>query len=237
MELTQIDLMGVRVLEPVTSLTDLITATVSYYAFFRLRQLRRPEPVHHYFKAYFLLMGISMTFAGLIGHAFLYLVDESWKAIGWTFSALSIAMLGWGAALALRPVLGERWITGIRIWLILQFLIFMASILNPDTRSFDNVKINSAVGMVGIVLPLTWYAWRRSPLRGRWIKMAGIVLGLLPSITYNLEISLHKWFNYHDISHVLMATCMYVIYLGARSLAETGPDCVLQPPQPEVSHA
>ena len=91
-----ITLYGVQILEPVTSLTDLITALVCFYAFYRLSKLDRHGKVYTYFRYYFLWTGIATTCAAFIGHAFLYLFSFEWKMIGWAFSATGILFIEWG---------------------------------------------------------------------------------------------------------------------------------------------
>jgi len=38
-------------------------------------------------------------------------------------------------------------------------------------------------------------------------------------LVYNNQLSGGQWFNYHDISHVLMATFMFLMYRSVRELA------------------
>ncbi|MEM7657229.1 MAG: hypothetical protein AAF399_13935, partial [Bacteroidota bacterium] len=64
MELTQIAPFGLQILEPVTSLTDLITASVCYFAYFQLSKEQRSEPEHRFFRAY--LLSHERGLAGLI---------------------------------------------------------------------------------------------------------------------------------------------------------------------------
>lgn len=219
MELTEIDLWGLRILEPVTSLTDLITATVCFWAYSRLRALERPEVEHRFLRLYFFLMGAAVTFSAFIGHAFLYAFSPAWKMIGWTCSSLAILLAELSSLQAIRPALSSGWVQRWRGLFVLQWLVFMGLIINPATRSFEMVKLNSSLGLAGFVLTFQGFHYWRSREDGRLLLMLGIALGIFPAIIYSNEISLHRWFNYHDISHVLMAIDMYVIYRGARLIA------------------
>lgn len=232
MELTQIEPYGILILEPVTCLTDLITATVCFFAFFRLHQLERKEPEHSFLKFYFLFMGLATTSAGLIGHAFLYLVSFNWKMIGWTFSALAIFFIERSAILFSRPYMSDkltRWLYRLNV---AQAIIFFLVILNPETRSFSAVKINSTIGLVGFVFPLFYLYFKKTSHPGGRQIMIAIAAGIFPAITFNAEITFHRFFNYHDISHVLMAMVMFAMYLGARYLATIEYKIPFQPSQP-----
>lgn len=220
-EMTEMSLWGVRVLEPVTSLTDLLTATVSFVAFASLRRLRVAGDGPRWFERYFLLVGIATTAAGLIGHAFLYAFTPDWKMIGWSVSACGILAIEQSSIAYARPLLSPKQTSWLKTWTWVQLIVFCCLIANPPTRSFDMVKVNSALGLVGIVLPLHLWMYLRRRVQGhRWV-VAAVVLGMLPAITFNGKITLHTWFNFHDISHVLMACVMIVMYQGARRLALT----------------
>lgn len=219
MELTEIDVWGLRVLEPVTAFTDLITATVCFVAFARLRALARPEREHRWMANYFLFMGTAVTFSAFIGHAFLYFFTPAWKMIGWTSSALAIWFVEMSSLEAVKQGLKPQWVSLWRGIFFVQWLVFMALIVNPATRSFEMVKLNSSVGLAVVVLALQGYHYWHSREDGRLLLMLGIVMGIFPAIIYTGQISLHRWFNYHDISHLLMALDMYVIYRGARLIA------------------
>ncbi|RMG74418.1 MAG: hypothetical protein D6722_02505 [Bacteroidetes bacterium] len=197
----------------------MITAAVCIWAFFQLKKVGRPEKEYRYFARYFLFMGIGVGFAGIIGHGFLYLVTPAWKAIGWTCSSLGVLFLELSSLESVAPSLkpsSKRVFQGI---FFLQWLVFMALIIYPDTRSFEVVKMNSGIGIAGFSLALQFFRFSQTRERGRAILMLGIVLGFLPAMVFSYEIALHRWFNHHDISHVLMALDMYIIFLGGRQLA------------------
>jgi hypothetical protein len=71
---------GLRIDEPVTTLTDLFVSFVCFYAFYKLNKINVQNKVHLYLKYYFLSMGIATTIGGIIGHGFLYLFDAQWNA-------------------------------------------------------------------------------------------------------------------------------------------------------------
>ncbi|MDX1908000.1 MAG: hypothetical protein SF053_13275 [Bacteroidia bacterium] len=217
-EMTETTLMGIRVLEPVTSATDLLTACTAYTAWWLLGRTGADREADRLFRLYFLLIGIATTFAGLAGHAFLYVWGDPQKVVGWIFSGLGIL------AIERAAIAYAHWLTpGQRrlrlIFVFTQFGIFLLSVLYPETSSFENVKLNSALGLLIIVGGLHLEGYRRDRTPGRAWVLGAIAWGLIPAFTFNTKFSLHTWFNYHDISHVLMAISMLIMYLGARRLA------------------
>jgi hypothetical protein len=87
---------GIRIDEPVTSITDILVSVVCFYSLFKLKEPSEDDlvrTVRYYFRRYFLLMGISTFYGGCIGHAFLYMLSFSWKLPGWLLSMISMNFL------------------------------------------------------------------------------------------------------------------------------------------------
>ena len=82
MELAQpsIYFLGLRIDEPVTTVTDLIVSAVCFYAFYQLHRIPLKNKVHWNLKYYFLSMGMATLIGGVIGHGFLYLFSFAWKS-------------------------------------------------------------------------------------------------------------------------------------------------------------
>ncbi|MCK5169834.1 MAG: hypothetical protein KAQ75_08140, partial [Bacteroidales bacterium] len=71
---------GLRIDEPVTTITDLMVSFVCFYAFYKLNKIDVKNKVHLYLRYYFLSMGIATAVGGVIGHGFLYLFDTQWES-------------------------------------------------------------------------------------------------------------------------------------------------------------
>jgi hypothetical protein len=211
-----VELLGIRILEPVTSLTDLVTALVCFYAFFRLSRLNRSTKVYHYFRYYFLLTGIATTCAAFIGHAFLYLFSFEWKMVGWAFSATGILMVEWATLGFVRAEVPDRVYRWVSMGTAVKYFAFWFLML--ATGNFLVTQINAAIGLVGIVLPLHAYHYRKTNHPGSRGIILAILFSVLPALTYNTKLSFHVYFNHHDISHLLMAACMYLMYRGTKKI-------------------
>lgn len=208
-----ITICGVKILEPVTSLTDFITALVCFYAFYRLSNLDSAGKVYRYFRFYFLCTGIATTCAAFIGHAFLYLFSFEWKMIGWAFSATGILLIEWATLHFVRNTISSRAFNWGVAGTMAKYMLFWVLIFT--TQSFVATQVQAATGLVGVVLPLQVYHYRRTKHPGSGIIILAILFSFLPAITYNTKLSFHTYFNHHDISHLLMAITMYLLYRGA----------------------
>ncbi|MBE0654263.1 MAG: hypothetical protein IH594_10730, partial [Bacteroidales bacterium] len=122
---TFIDIFGIRILEPVTTLTDLLVAAVCFYAFFKLMRINRPELHFKFMSWFFLSMGIATTFGGLIGHGFLYMFSFAWKLPGWLTSMLSISLLERASIQYAKPLIKPKFRTFLDWANIIELITFM----------------------------------------------------------------------------------------------------------------
>jgi hypothetical protein len=218
MEYTTIVLGGVKISEPVTTLTDLITGAISFYCFIKLRRVSGQSAGNLFFAYYFFFIGAAVTYSAVIGHAFFHLFNEYWKIVGWMLGACAIFLFESAAIFRLRKTFPTSQAIRVASALpLLQLLVFIAFMISPS-RSFSDVRINSAVGMIGFVLPIIGYLSYYHKHSGYKLIIFGILASLAPALIYYYEITVNKWFNFHDISHVLMAGCTFIMYTGVKQL-------------------
>lgn len=210
---TIINIFGLKILEPVTTLTDLIVSLVCYISFSRLLKLNKQDLHFKLLNWFFLTMAIATTFGGLIGHGFLYLFSFGWKLPGWLTSMLSISLLERASIEYAKPLLKPS-LRKIMDWAnIIELLTFMA--LTFSTLNFRFVEIHSAFGLLVINTPLHIYVyWKTRNYASRTMLIA-ISFALFSALIFMNEISLHKWFNYLDLSHILMAIGAFFFYRAA----------------------
>lgn len=218
--MTSIEIFGVKVLEPTTSLTDLVTATVCYIIFFNLNKQKVNEPAYTYLKYYFLFIGTATLWGAFFAHAFLYLVTFSWKAVGWSFAAIGLFFIQNGALKNYLRNYPESKLAWLKYVFLLQMLIFFGLILNPATRLFIVLNVNTAIGMILFVFPLFLMSYLKTKSQGNKQVLLFFIASLIPGLTFNTQLTLHDYFNYHDISHVLMTFCMILLFFGVRQLGK-----------------
>lgn len=213
---TSIDILGIKVLEPMTTITDLLVSIVCYYAFIKLKKINRPELHFKLINWFFLTMGIATTFGGLIGHGFIYAFSFAWKLPGWLTSMLSISLLERASIEYSKPLLNPRF-RKIMDWAnVIELLIFMT--LTFSTLNFRFVEVHSAFGLLVINTPLHLYVFWKTRSRGSSIMLTGIAFAMLSALVFMNEISIHKWFNYLDLSHTIMAIGAYFFFRAALRL-------------------
>lgn len=228
MEQPPLYILGVRILEPVTTGTDVLVSVVCLIAFFRLTGRVRAVPGTGgvFFRAitliryYFLLMGIATMIGGVIGHGFLYLFSFAWKLPGWITSMVAVMLLERASIDQLRLTISERWMRGLSVVNVVELTTFM--FLTLVTLNFRFVEIHSAYGILFVVGSLQLFALLRGGSRAARTFLIAIVWAALSGIVYIGELGMSVWFNHYDLSHTLMAIANWEFYLGARRLADEG---------------
>jgi len=207
---------GIRIDEPVGTLTDILVTFVCFYAYYQLNKRKLPGRSQFYFRYYFLLMGVATLSGGLIGHGFLYALDFGWKLPGWIIGMISVALVERSAIAHARPLIRPRIGKFFLIFNLIELLIIMT--ITMITLDFTWVQIHSGYGLLAIVATFHAFVWYRTRDTGSFIIMGGVAITGVASIVFMNELSIHTWFNYLDLSHILMAIAAYVTYLGGLRL-------------------
>ncbi len=211
---------GLRIDEPVATVTDLLVSAASLYAYLQMKRkgLNAWSQVH--FRRYFLLVSVATALGGLIGHGFLYAFGFVWKLPGWIVGIVSVALVE-RAAIShaqhlIRPKIG-------RFFLVFNIIEMIAIlVITVITLDFKWVEYHNGYGLIVNVAGFHGYAWYRTKDRGSLIILGAVGITAIASVVFTRHLSLHTWFNYIDMSHVLLAIAAYVMYLGAIRLDTKG---------------
>lgn len=215
-EINIIHIFGIRVDEPIVTLTDLLVSALCLLFFYKIHQTGKKEKVFTYFKIYFLNMGIATLFGGLIGHAFLYQFSFYWKLPGWIMSMIAIMFVERAAIEHTRIWLSDSLVKVFRVINILEFLIFVT--LTITTLNFFFVEFHSGYGLMFVVLSLEGFLFIKTKNIASKNILIGIGFAALAAIFFMFKISPHQWFNHISVSHVLMAVAATFFYLGAKRI-------------------
>lgn len=211
-----ISLFGIRIDEPINTLTDLLVSAVCFYAFYQLTKRKLSAKTFLYFRMYFLLLGLATLFGGLVGHGFLYTFSFAWKLPGWIISMLSVAFIERSSIEHARPQIDPR--IG-KFFLVLNILeLFTVMTITSYTLNFEWVELHSGYGLLGVVLPFHSYVYYKTRDRGSLIIIGAVIIASVAALVFMNQLSLSPWFNYIDISHVLVASAAFVFYHGALRL-------------------
>jgi hypothetical protein len=208
-----IEVLNIRIDEPITLITDLLLAAICFYAYFQIRVLDYKGRGKLYFKNYFLVLGLGAMTGGLLGHAFLYRLSDAWKLVSWFLTIGSVALM----IHALLEVAGPYMKKGIaRIISRCNLLVFaLVVFLTIWTMAFSPVKYYNIFGMVVVVGSLSYYIYHKTGNKGGLILMGAVGVGLLSAIIFTFQWGLSPWFNHNDISHLILSFSAYHMYKGA----------------------
>ena len=209
-------LFGIRINEPVTSITDLLVSAVCFYAFYKLSRIPVKNKVHLNLRYYFLSMAMATAIGGIIGHAFMYNFSFYWKLPGWITSMFSIALVERAAIHYTRTLIHPRLATFFKWANLLELLTFVT--LTLLTLNFFYVEVHSAYGLLVVVSSLNLYVYLKRKTKGSKLFLTAVGFSALSALVFMNKWGISVWFNHLDISHILMTISAIYFYLGARSI-------------------
>jgi hypothetical protein len=208
-----IEIWNLQVDEPITTLTDFLLASVSFYAFFKIRPLCTPCRLKWYFRYYFLFLGLGALTGGVLGHAFLYRIAPGWKLVSWVLAIVSVAMMIHAIVEVARPIL-KTGLTKLIIWV--NLLVMSAALFLTLYRlDFAPVKYYTIFGMLLIVGSLSIHTYLKTGSRGVSRFLLAVGLGVVSAVIFSLGWGVSPWFTHNDITHVLLTLSAFIIYKGA----------------------
>jgi hypothetical protein len=155
-----------------------------------------------------------MTSAAWFGHGLQAYVGPEFKRIGWVCGASGLLLFGLGSLWKIKSFISSNLYQIIRGLFIGQYLFFVFLMLNPVYSDFIYAQLSSTVSLIAFIFPLQIFNYIKTKSKGGLIIIATILYSIIPGLVYNNQISIDKWFNYHDISHVLMAIFMTSMIIG-----------------------
>jgi len=213
-----IEVLGIRIDEPVNMFTDLIVSAVCLIAYYRLTKKKLSGKTQLYFRWYFLLMGLATLFGGVIGHGFLYAFSFAWKLPGWIISMFSIALIERSSIEHARPLINPKVGKAFLILNIIELVIVMT--ITIYTLNFQWVEFHSGYGLLAIVLTFHGFTYLKTRDQGSGTIIVGVGIASIAALIFMNELSLSIWFNHIDLSHVIMAVAAQIFYKGALRLGE-----------------
>lgn len=204
--------------EPITTLTDFLTALVCFYAYYKLsKQKECNHPSFVNYKYYFLLFAIGMTSAAWFGHGLQSYVGFNWKIIGWVMSASALLVMEFGSIKELKNIITNKLLYIFYGIFIIQYIAMVSLMI--ITKDFSYPQINSTISLVLFVLPIHIIAHIKTKKTGHMYIYGAIIYGAIPGLIYNNQIGFSKWLNHHDISHILMSIFMFIVYMGVKNIS------------------
>ena len=208
-----VELFGVKIAEPVTTLTDLVVTAVCLYAFYQLNKIPKQNNVHTYLKYYFISMAIATAVGGLVGHGFFYLFTFAWKLPGWLTSMLSIALVERAAILyahkLVKPAVGNFF-----AWLnVIELITFV--IITFITLDFFFVEAHAAYGLLIVVSSFSLITYVKTKSKGSLNFLIAVSFSAIGALFFMNKWGIGPWFNHFDISHLFLACSAWFFYRGS----------------------
>ena len=213
-----IELLGIRIDEPVNCATDLLVTVVCWYAWYRLRGGGAQPRAKRLMAYYFLVMGFATLLGGFLGHAFKYALAPEWKIAGWVVSMLSIMLIERAAIEYARPLIHPR-VGQFFLWLNLAELVVLLA-LAVLFIEFNYVLGHSAYGLGAIVGGFHLFTFLKTNSAASRRMVQAVLIAGLGALFYINTWGVSPWFNHLDIGHTTMAIGGWFFYLGSKKLDE-----------------
>ena len=213
-----IELFGLVLQEPVTSLTDVFVSIICFVAYLKLNALPQRSQVQRLFKYYFLSMGLATFLGGVFGHALMHYVPFYMKLPGWITSMLSVAILERAVIIYARKWINPKIGAFFLKLNIIELLAFL--VLSLVTLNFQFVLIHAAYGIAIVVTGFTGFIYFKEKNMGSKQILLAVLVSTIGAFFFVFKIGLDKWFNHADIAHVFMMIASVLYYKGARNLIE-----------------
>jgi len=206
--------------EPITTLTDFMVAIVASFGYYKFKSYKGIKSSSFtFFKFYFLCFAVGMTSAAWLGHGLQSYVGPEYKRIGWICGASALLLLGIGSFELIKTQFNKTVFKVLRVLFVGQYISLTFLMLNPSTSDFILAQLSSTISLILFILPIHLYNYLKTKDLGSGYILLTIFYSIIPGFIYNKQISINKWFNYHDISHVLMAVFMLFMIVSTSKLS------------------
>lgn len=217
MILTSISLGNLTINEPMTSLTDIFLSVIAFILFSKVKKNCAKGLFFNSWAMFFLFMGIS-TSIGTFAHGF----NDAWgntvHNILWMLMNMSVSMAVFFSlqATIIFMSTNKYWDRLLRITNIIILIGFIISTL--AWNNFEILKIHTAIGVAAIFITHIVAMFQKHYGSGRIV--IAFSLSLFTIIIHTYQFSFSEWFNYKDISHVLMMASLILIYTGVLKMSK-----------------
>jgi len=209
---TYTTLFGAQIFEPVTILTNAVIALVCAYSFFQIKKTK--IDLAFQWSMFFLLIGLS-SMVGSLGHGVHYqLGNFFFKCVEFFMNAISLVAIYYCFQAAYTGYLTEK---NKQTKLLRNIVIVWVAILLLITIWFSNfllIKIHAGI-VLSYSLVIHLFTYKRKVPGSGWIAF-GIIVSFLSIITHSLKLKVNDWFNHKDISHLIMAISLLLIFKGVQ---------------------
>ena len=226
---TDVSLLGLRIQEIDVVLTDVLWSAVNFWCFAQLTRVRHTlSRAGTWFRFMFLLMGVAVLLGAFLGHGFQYALGYEAKYPGWIVSMWGVACFERSAILYAGQRVSARLGRIMSVANVIELAVFHALVLfsqplldylGLDFNAFYFVEIHAGYGLVAIALPLHAIIYFQTGDPASKYVLLGIAVAASALVVHLTEFYLHPvWFNYHDVSHVILTGSTLLYFLAAKRM-------------------
>ena len=218
-ENTSIIIAGIKIMEPVAGLTNLIVSASGILIYLRLTSKKTSAVLRNQkWPYFFLLMGIS-SFLGALTHGSRFYTDDTTFYVLWlTMQSIICAGISFAQFGTIEYIFSENKNKGILntiVWIQLALFIIIAI----SMKAFVVVTVHTAVGLLSVFF-VNLFSYKKEKLSGRWIS-AGVFVAIITAVVHGQKLSIDKWFNYKDLAHVLIVVSLILMFIGVKHINAT----------------
>jgi hypothetical protein len=203
-----------QITEPMTMLTDYVLALFTLYLAVRLLKLGLSNQQNS-----ILLWGgafIATALAAVAGgtsHGFALYLGEVAKIAIWKTTVYSI---GLASFFMLSGTIIATISTKFGVWLlaatVLKFLVYAVWMVKHN--DFRYVIFDYVPAMLGVILLLIYAFFSRKDRSVGWI-ISGVLVSFAAAGIQQSGFTIHEYFNYNDLYHVVQIGAMFLLFKGA----------------------
>jgi hypothetical protein len=212
-----VQLWGIQVDEPVTTLTALLISGICLFAFLKLGKISPGNRTVQYLRYYFLVMCLATANGGIIGHAFLSHLSFAWKLVGWLLSMFSVMLIERASIEYASRLVNIRVAYWLKVLNIIELLIFV--VITIVSLNFFFVEVHTFYGLLIVVASLHLFVYLKTKSPASKLFLVAVGFASVSALIYMNEIGLSKWFNHSDISHILLSIAAWFFYLGGKKMS------------------
>ena len=207
-------ILGMRIQEPITTLTDIFVTIVCFYAAAQTKKKLAPGSQRNYFSFYFILMGLSTLFGGVCGHAFQYELGLIGKLPGWLISTAAILLFALATIKLTMPILSIKARRALNALILIESVV--SFLLIAKTHDLKYVQFHATFGLLLVSTSLHAIMAFKKINEGSKYIIAGVGVSAIMAIIFNLQLAISQWFNHMDIAHVLMGLTIWLFLKGVK---------------------
>jgi hypothetical protein len=215
-----VEIFGVTIAEPATTVTDYMIAATAWWFALRLFTSTEQRLVRRLWGAGFAFIGLAALLGGT-SHGFAPYLDDLqffylWKA---TVYVVGLSMLFAVAGTVEGSAIPRNTARLMHAANIGGYAIYAWWMLSHS--DFVYVIYHYVPAMIGVALLQGWAWLKRKAPSAPWM-ITGVVVTLLGAVVQQSGFSIHRHFNHNDLYHVIQIAGLYLLYRGCVALRSSG---------------